>query len=191
MNKKNNSKWYIVQVISNYEQKVKDFLENRIYEKDEPEIDEIYIPLKAIKTKTGKIKKRPMFPSYIYIKLDMTDKMWFVIRNTEYVTGIIGSSGQRTKPTPITEEEVLKIKKREEKEFQDLENIKNISNKENAIKEIDFEVGDFVEIKEGEFVNNKGKISSISIIKQKITIDLEMFGRITSVEVPIDFIKKI
>lgn len=186
-----NSKWYIIQVISNYEQKVKEALENRDFEEGEDLIEEIYLPLKTVETKSGKIKKRPMFPSYLYIKVDMTDQIWYVIRNTEYVTGIIGSSGQRTKPTPITEEQIQKIRQREKEEEISMKNISEYSGSKNAIKEIDFKLNDFVEIKEGEFVGKQGKVISISTIKQTVSIEFEMFGRMTTIEIPLKFAKKI
>ncbi len=186
-----NAKWYIIQVISNYEAKVKEALENREFDEKDSGIEEIYLPYKTIETKTGRIKKKPMFPSYLYVKVDMTDKSWYIIRNTEYVTGIVGSSGQRTKPTPITEEQILKIKQREKEEEESINTIKDFSEREDVVREVDFKEGDFVEISEGEFVNKSGNVMAISILKQTVTIEFEMFGRMTSIEVPIKFVKKV
>ncbi len=178
-----NAKWYIVQVVSNYETKVKEFLENRDFQEGETGITEIYLPMRIVETKTGRLKKKAMFPGYLYVKVDMTDDSWYIIRNTEYVTGIVGSSGQRTKPTPISEFDVQKIKKREKEESELMESIKTTSNSEDVKLDIDIVEGDFVEITGGEFAGKIVKVLSISIAKQTIEAEVEMFGRMVPIEV--------
>ena len=190
MEEKNNKKWYIVQVVTGYEQKVKDDLENRDFDKGE--IEEIlFAQIKNI-TKTGKVRMKSMFPGYLYVKVEMTDDAWFIIRNTNYVTGIVGSSGQRTKPTPIREEEISKIKNRmisKELKTQKVEN--DMGEDKQIITSVDYGIKDKVKIKEGEFNNYEGKVSSISIETQKASIEIEFFGRITTIEVDLTAIEKI
>ncbi len=178
-----NAKWYIVQVVSNYETKVKEFLENRDFQEGETGITEIYLPMKIVETKTGRLKKKAMFPGYLYVKVDMTDDSWYIIRNTEYVTGIVGSSGQRTKPTPISELDIRKIKQREKEEQELMENIQTTSNSEDVKIEINVNEGDYVEIKEGEFAGKVVKVLSVSLAKQSVEAEVEMFGRMVPVEI--------
>ncbi len=178
-----NAKWYIVQVVSNYETKVKEFLENRDFQEGETGITEIYLPMKIVETKTGRLKKKAMFPGYLYVKVDMTDDSWYIIRNTEYVTGIVGSSGQRTKPTPISELDVRKIKQREKEELELMENIQTTSNSEDIKIEINVNEGDYVEIKDGEFAGKVVKVLSVSLAKQSVEAEVEMFGRMVPVEI--------
>jgi len=185
----NNRKWYIIQVVTGYEQKVKEDLQNRDF--DKADIEEIFLPQKTTKTKTGKIKKKSMFPGYLYVKVEMTDDSWFIIRNTNYVTGIVGSSGQRTKPTPIREMEIIKIKDRvleEELKFANIE--KSVSDKP-AITETNFKINDQVKIIKGEFSDQVAKVLSVSFETQKVEIEIEFFGRLTTVKVDIDQVEKI
>ncbi len=186
----NNKQWYIVQVVTGYEQKVKDDLENRDF--NEVEIEEILLPLKIYETKTGSLKTKPMYPGYLYVKVEMTDESWFIIRNTNYVTGIVGSSGQRTKPTPVREEEITKIKDKAIEEELRMQNIKigNPSNKK-VVTDIPYSIGETVKVKEGEFANSTGKVIAISIETQKTTVEIEFFGRLTEVEVDILSAQKI
>lgn len=188
-NNNNNIKWYIVQVVTGYEEKVKEDLQNRDF--DEEVIEEILFPQKTVKTKTGKLKKKSMFPGYLYVKVEMTDDSWFVIRNTNYVTGIVGSSGQRTKPTPIREEEIIKIKEKIIEEELRIQNIEASTEGKPAITETKFKVDDKVKICSGEFEEQEGKLLSISFELQKATVEIEFFGRLTNVKVDLDQIKKV
>lgn len=191
--KKLDAKWYIVQVVSNHEQKVKEALESRDFteSKDNSTIKEVFLPMINHITKTGKIRRKPMFPGYLFVKLFMSDESWYIIRNTQFVTGIVGSSGQRTKPTPILEEQITKIIQK----IQD-ESKKEISNKlekkptEKIVTSVNFKEGDIVEVKEGDFANQEGTVTSFSLIKQTVTVTIEFFGRQTSIELPLTQIIK-
>lgn len=185
----NSKQWYIVQVVTGYEQKVKDDLDNRDF--DEVEIEEILLPQKMYTTKTGNIKTKPMYPGYLYVKVEMTDESWFIIRNTNYVTGIVGSSGQRTKPTPVREDEIQKIKDRAIEEELKINNIKIGNESKNIITDVPYKLEDTVRIKEGEFANSTGKVVDISIETQKTTVAIDFFGRLTEVEVDILMAEKI
>ncbi len=185
----NNNKWYIVQVVTGYEQKVKEDLENRDF--DVATIEEILLPMKMHTTKTGNIKSKPMFPGYLYVKVEMTDETWFIIRNTNYVTGIVGSSGQRTKPTPIRDEEILKIKDKALEEQLRIKNIESENSSKPIMTETEYKVDDTVKITEGEFAAQEGKVLTISIETQKVMVEIEFFGRMTTVELDLDLVKKI
>ena len=177
-------KWYIIQVVPSREQNVKEALENRIFEDDDKEIEEIFLPLTTKISKSGAKKIKPMFPGYLYVKLLMTDQSWYVIRNTEYVIGIIGSSGQRMKPTPVSEVEIERIRKHMEKEKE------QESTSKPHIASVEYEVDNVVKISEGNFVNQSGKVKEISFEKQTAVVEIEFFGRKIQVTLPLDHIRK-
>jgi len=184
-----NIKWYLIQVVSNHEAKVKENLENRQFEEGDDTIKEVLLPLTNHTTKTGRLKKKPMFPGYIFVKVEMTDQAWFIIRNTQYVTGIVGSSGQRTKPTPVQEEQITRIIESVQNDSIEFANLSK-GEETNKISDVKFEAGDIVNIKEGDFVNKQGKVISVSIIKQTVTVEVEFFGRMTEIELPISYVQK-
>ncbi len=183
----NLSQWYIVQVVSNYEQKVKESLENRSFEEGDSVIEEIFLPMEKKLTKTGKVKNKIIFPGYIFVKTIMSDESWYVIRNTQYVTGIVGSSGQRTKPTPIPQKQIETIVNRLQKANNELEEQLNLN--QTRILKTDFVVGDWVEIHSGNFEEREGKVTEINLDKQNVTIEVDFFGRWTPIVVHISEVK--
>ncbi len=187
---KGKDKWYIVQVIPNHELKVKDALENRDFNETDAGIKEVLLPMTYHTTKIGNVKRKPMFPGYLYVKVYMTDDSWYVIRNTQYVTGIVGSSGQRTKPTPVPEEQITKIIETVQEEEAKRENIQ-LAHPESVITVVNFEQGDIAIIKTGDFNQKEGRVLDINLIKQTVKLEVEFFGRMTEVEVNIaDVVKK-
>ena len=172
-----NAKWYLVQVVSNYELKVKEQLENRELSGND-EIEDIFVPMKTlISEKTGKARTKPLFPGYFFVKVEMTDDSWFVIRNTQYVTGIVGSSGQRTKPTPIPEEEILRMIERE--------------NETGAptLSKADFREGDIVDVVSGPFAGRHGKVTHVNKAKGQLQVEMDMFEKVTDVPISISDVK--
>lgn len=184
------SKWYIIQVVSNHEQKVKEDLERRDFQKigEFNGIEQVLLPMVSHETKTGKHKRKPMFPGYLFVKVNMTDESWYIIRNTQYVTGIVGSSGQRTKPTPIPDYQIDRIIERINEESSLISKISSDGHKE--IVSVDYDEGDEIFIKEGDFVNQTGKVVSVSLQKQTVTVEIEFFGRNTAIELPIFVVSK-
>ena len=99
----------------------------------------------------------------------MSEANWYVVRNTRGVTGFVGPG---SKPVPLTEEEMkpLWIKS---------DNV-----------EIDFGVGDMVNVIGGIWKDTVGVIQSINEAKQSVTINVELFGRETPVEISFTEIQK-
>lgn len=173
-------RWYIVQTYSGYENSVKTDLEARIQTLEQQDTifnvlipEEEYTEEKKDGTKVS--KKRKMFPSYIFVEMIITEKSWFIVRNTPKVTGFLGSSGNGAKPIPLPEEEINTI----------LRNIGELDTPEFGIL-----VGDTVKIISGMFVNKCGEVSAISEEKQTVTVLLEVFGRNTPTEFGFDDIQK-
>lgn len=185
MNSKLKMEWYMVSTVSKKEEIVISTIKNKILAEgmshffeefkifEQPIITNAAL-LKKSKGKEYKIKMENIYKGYIFIKMLMTDEAWFSVRNTEYVTGLVGSSGKGTKPTPISEKQIQKSINMEilkQKEFKDLE-YKN-----------PFEVGNIIEVIQGSFTGEKGKVVETDVENQLAIIEIESFGR----KVPTEF----
>lgn len=165
--------WYVVHTYSGYENKVKADIEKTIENRKlQDQILEVSIPLQDVvemKNGTKKNVSKKMFPGYVLIHMIMNDDTWYVVRNTRGVTGFVGPG---SKPVPLTEAEMRPL---------------GIQNRE---VEIDVEVGDSIQVIAGAWDGTVGTVKSISTHRQTVTIDVEMFGRATSVEIGFLDIKK-
>lgn len=173
--------WYVVHTYSGYENKVKANLEKRVESMGmQDKIFRVIVPEEEetdFKGGKKKIVKKKVFPGYVLVELVMTDDSWYVVRNTPGVTGFVGSAGSGSKPTPLLPEEVHVILKRmgvEEKRV-----------------DIDFELGETVQVSEGPFTNFTGTIEAIDKDKAKLKVLVNMFGRDTPVELEFSQIKKL
>ncbi len=179
----NEMKWYMITTISGKEDKVVESLKNRVISESlEEVIAEFKVAMVPHITPSGKFKERNMFPGYIFIKMVMTNEAWFIVRNTQYVTGLVGSSGQRTKPTPVSNLEIRRIDKSVKQAFEDYK-----AGKLTAPK---FEAGTIVEVIEGATKGLKGPIIEYNKEREVVIVELTLFDRATPTEVPIDHIKK-
>ena len=101
--------WYVVNTVSGYEYKVQEKLEMMIKNSSEigDKIFRVIVPEQEVteyKDGQKKTRKKKMFPGYVLVEMIMTDEIWFVVRNTQGVTGFIGSSGKGAKPIPLLTE---------------------------------------------------------------------------------------
>ena len=105
--------WFVIQTYSGYENKVKENLLERAQTYNMTDnILRIEIPTETVdKEVNGKRKEveENLFPGYVLVEMNMTDEAWFIVRNTPNVTGFVGSHGNRSKPTPLFEEEINEI----------------------------------------------------------------------------------
>lgn len=105
--------WFVLQTYSGYENKVKETLLQRAQTYNMLDnILRVEIPTQTVNVeKNGKVKEveENRFPGYVLVEMVMTDEAWFVVRNTPNVTGFVGSHGNRSKPTPLLEEEIRSI----------------------------------------------------------------------------------
>ena len=103
--------WFVLQTYSGYENKVKENLLQRAQTYNMLEnILRVEIPTQTVQVeKNGKTKEieENRFPGYVLVEMVMTDEAWFVVRNTPNVTGFVGSHGNRSKPTPLLEQEFV------------------------------------------------------------------------------------
>ena len=165
--------WYVVHTYSGYENKVKANIEKTIENRHlEDQILEVRVPMQDVVEMRNGAKKqvsKKLFPGYVLINMVMNDDTWYVVRNSRGVTGFVGPG---SKPVPLTEEEMLPL---------------GISN-ENVV--IDFAVGDSVVVIGGVWKDTVGMIQSINENKQCVTINVDLFGRETPVEISFTEIKK-
>ncbi len=158
--------WYVAHTYSGYENKVKITLEKTIENRHlENQIFEVRVPLQdEVEVRNGvrKTVSRKMFPGYVLVNMIMNDDTWYVVRNTRGVTGFVGPG---SKPIPLTEMEMQPLE----------EPAGSIS--------VDFNEGDLVEVIAGVWKNTTGKVRKIDLGKQTATINVDLFGRDTPVEI--------
>ncbi len=170
--------WYAVHTYSGYEDKVADSIRQRINAVDMADkIFAVMVPKeKQIEIKNGKRKvvDRKIFQGYCLVEMKLTEETWYIVRNTPGVTGFVGSG---TEPTPVSESEIKKIKKR--------------MGVEEPKHHIDFSEGEVVSVIDGPFKGFDGTIAEIDTIKGKIKVMVSMFGRDTPVELDALQVKKV
>ena len=154
--------WFVLQTYSGYENKVKENLLQRAQTYNMLEnILRVEIPTQSKEVEENR------FPGYVLVEMVMTDEAWFVVRNTPNVTGFVGSHGNRSKPTPLLEEEIRSILISMGQTVQEFD--------------LDVKVGDTVRIIDGAFANYTGKITEID--NNKVKMIISMFGNDTVAEV--------
>ena len=166
--------WYVVHTYSGYENKVKANIDKTIENRHlEDQILEVRVPMQDVvemKNGANKTVSKKMFPGYVLIHMVMNDDTWYVVRNTRGVTGFVGPG---SKPVPLTDMEM-----------------KPLGIKTTADVEVDVEEGDMVTVTGGVWKDTVGVIRSMNLSKQIVTINVELFGRETPVEISFADVKK-
>ena len=160
------ARWYVVHTYSGYENKVKADIEKTIENRKlQDVILDVTVPMQNVMEEKAdgeeKLVQKKLFPAYVLINMVMNDETWYVVRNTRGVTGFVGPG---SKPVPLTEEEMIPL---------------------GIQKEIvvDFEEGDTVTVIAGAWEGTVGMVQSVNASKQSLTINVELFGRETPVEI--------
>ena len=165
--------WYVVHTYSGYENKVKANIDKTIENRHlEDQILEVRVPMEDVVELKNGVKKqvsKKMFPGYVLIHMYMNDDTWYVVRNTRGVTGFVGPG---SKPVPLTEAEM-----------------RNLGIKSETVV-IDLEEGDMIVVTGGVWKDTIGAITAMNHNKQTVTINVELFGRETPVEVSFAEVKK-
>ena len=168
------AKWYVVHTYSGHENKVKVNIEKMVENRNMQNlILEVVVPTEdVIEVKDGqrKIKTKKMFPGYVIIKMIVTNESWYLVRNTQGVTGFVGHGSE---PIPLTDEEVARM------------------GIEKVFIELDVEIGDTVRVINGPFESFMGTVEDINREKQVLTVKVSMFGRDTPVELEFAQVEKV
>ena len=168
------AKWYVVHTYSGYENKVKANIDKTIENRHlEEQILEVRVPMQdVVELKNGvqKAVQKKMFPGYVLIHMIMNDDTWYVVRNTRGVTGFVGPG---SKPVPLTAAEMAPL------------GIKQ----ENIV--VDFAEGDSVQVIAGAWADPVGVVQAMNVQKQSLTINVELFGRETPVELSFAEVRKV
>jgi transcription termination/antitermination protein NusG len=165
-------KWYVIQAYSGYENKVRDFLQERIRQAG-PDVEalfgEILIPKENVQeSRAGKkrVSTRNFYPGYVFVQMELTDDTWYLVKETPKVSGFVGG---RT-PVVVPEREIATIAQQVA---------------EGAAKpkpRVVFEPGDHVRVTDGAFANFTGAVEEVNPDKQKVRVLVSIFGRATPVE---------
>jgi transcriptional antiterminator NusG len=168
------AKWYILHTYSGYENKVanniRTLVDNR---KLNHLIEEVMVPVERVtETNNGKTKEVEikLYPSYVYVKMVMTDESWYICRNTRGVTGFVGPG---SKPIPLTEEEI------------------NNLGVTGQTAQASFKDGDIVTIKSGALEGFEGVVKAVDSAGGTVTVSVSMFGRETPATLELSAVEKI
>ena len=193
MSVENVRKWFMIHTYSGYEKKVKTDLEQKMETLGFKEVvTNILVPEEELtEIVRGKPKNvcRKLFPAYVMLEMEATreenehgisykvdPRVWYEVRNTNGVTGFVGVGSD---PIPMEEEEVKNI-------F----NIIGVKTPKETIK-IDFAEGDYVKILKGSFKDQEGQVAEIDNEHGRVKVMVDIFGRMTPVEIEVDGVLKV
>src|SRR3989338_9591689 len=163
-------KWYVVQVMSSHEKKVKKTIEEFLSKKGLAEdIVEILMPtenVSEVKRGQQKISEKRMWPGYLLIKMNLEDEAWAFVKNVPGVIDFLG--GER--PTALSDKEVADMMR----ELEDRQ--------KGVVQKHKVDVGDRVKITDGVFVNFIGTVTEVNHEKGRLSVMVSIFGRDTSVD---------
>ncbi len=159
------AKWYVVHTYSGYENKVATNIEKIVDNRGIRDlIPEVKVPTEIVtEIKDDKVKEveRKLYPGYVMVKMIMNDDTWYIVRNTRGCTGFVGPG---SKPVPLTEEEAAKM------------------GVEKTSVEVNYKVGDTVNVVGGTMVGFSGVVNNIDVENNSVNVTVLMFGRETPVE---------
>jgi len=167
------ARWYIIHAYSGFEGKVRDAIMAEASRMGlEQLVERIEVPTETVQeARRGKKVQveRKFMPGYVLAKLDMTDQVYHLVKNTPKVTGFLGSSG---KPQAISEAEASRM----------LNSKEEAAAAPKAKVKVDFEIGDAVKVLEGPFASFNGTVEELDFDKSKVKVSVSIFGRATPVE---------
>ena len=167
-------KWYVVHTYSGHENKVKVNIEKLVENRGMQDLVlEVVVPTEDIVEVKGgqrKIKTKKMFPGYVLVKMIVTNESWYLVRNTQGVTGFVGHGSN---PIPLTLEEVRRM------------------GIEKIYIDLDIRVGDTIKVINGPFENFMGSVEEVNMEKQTLRARVSMFGRDTPVELDFSQVDKL
>jgi len=173
-------RWYVLHVYSGFENKVSDAIKDKAKKKGlEDKVGEIMVPTEeVVEVKRGQRvnAERKFFPGYVLAKLDMSDEVWHMIKDTPKVTGFLGAGN---KPSPISEKEAQQI----------LQQVQEGVDRPRP--SVQFDIGEEVKVADGPFASFNGIVEEIDEEKAKVKVSVSIFGRATPVELEYGQVEKL
>jgi transcriptional antiterminator NusG len=173
-------RWYVVHVYSGFEKKIAQQIKEQAAQSGLAEqFEEVLVPTEQVmEVRRGqKVNtEHKFFPGYVLVKMDLTDDAWHLVKNTPKVTGFLGS---KTKPSPISEAEAVRILKQ------------NQEGVERARPAVLFEIGEQVRVADGPFTSFNGTVEEVDEDKGRLKVSVSIFGRSTPVELEYGQVEKV
>lgn len=173
-------KWYVVHAYSGMEKAVERNIRERALRAGMDELfGRILIPVEeVVEVRHGQKRttERKFFPGYVLVEMVMNDDTWHLVKSTSKVTGFVG--GARNRPTPISNAEVEKIVNQMQE------------GSDRPRHKVEFEVGEYVRVKDGPFTDFNGTVEEVNYDKSKMRVSVTIFGRATPVELEFAQVEK-
>ena len=167
-------RWYVIHTYSGHEGKVKTNIEKLVENRGMQDLVlQIVVPTEdrvEVKDNQRTVKTRKIFPGYVLVKMIVTNESWYLVRNTQGVTGFVG---QGSEPIPLSDEEIRRL------------------GIEKTVIELNIEVGDGIKVINGPFKGFTGVVEEVNADKQTVKTRIDMFGRSTPVELEFDQVDKL
>jgi transcriptional antiterminator NusG len=174
------ARWYIVHVYSGFENKVAESIMEQAKQKGMAELfEEVSVPTEEVievRRNQKVAAKRKFFPGYVLVKMELTDNTWHLVKNTQKVTGFLGSAG---KPSPITQSEADRIMNQVKEGI------------ERPKPSITFQIGEQVRVADGPFTSFNGFVEEIDEERSRLKVAVSIFGRPTPVELEYTQVEKL
>jgi transcriptional antiterminator NusG len=175
---KDSPRWYVIHTYSGHEAKVKQNIEKLVANSSEEsklkeKVIKVVVPEEDyVEVKEGqrKLKTRKTFPGYVLVKMKVDNESWYLVRNTQGVTGFVGHG---VEPVALTKEEVRRM------------------GIEKVYIELDINVGDSIQVIDGPFKGVTGVVEDVNLERETLKARISMFGRDTSVELVFDQVEQL
>jgi len=173
-------RWYVLHVYSGFENKVAEAIRDKAKKQGlEDKIEEIMVPTEEVtEVKRGQRvnTERKFFPGYVLAKIEMSDEIWHLVKNTPKVTGFLGASN---KPSPITEKEAERLIKQMQEGV------------DRPRPSVTFEIGEEVKVSDGPFASFNGTVEEVDEEKGRVKVSVSIFGRATPVDLEYSQVEKV
>lgn len=174
------ARWYVLHVYSGFEAKVAEAIREKAQKQGiEDRIEDIMVPTEeVVEIKRGQKvnSERKVFPGYVLAKMDMSDQIWHLVKDTPKVTGFLGGGNR---PVPISEKEAARL----------MTQLQEGIEKPRAA--VTFDIGEKVKVMEGPFATFEGMVEEIDEEKGRVKVSVSIFGRATPVELEFSQVEKI
>ncbi len=175
------ARWYVVTTQSGQEKSVAENIITRINSMNQQNkifdaiVVEEEVPVLKKGEPTGETKTKNKYPRFIFVLMEMDDDSWFVVRNTPGVTGIVGSSGKGTKPTPVPDKEMSRILRMAGR----------------YVDDCIYSVKDEVKIVKGVYQGQRGVVIEVFKDTNQVKVELLMMGTLASMTFPYEDVEKL